>query len=165
MFDKYGIVDYKKYMTKTIVSILQVILYLFLIGCSVSYRDKISNQDLSQIEIKKSTMTAFKMIKTSDNVVLGYLEETENIITSSISPSGQEMRRIFYVYDKDFNKVGFMTEHGTVSLYQYTREGTVIQISTGAIYTIEAGNRRLLSYNGEIYYEDFEPAPLWRDNK
>ena len=165
MFDKYGIVDYKKYMTKTIASILQVILYLFLIGCSVSYRDKISNQDLSQIEIKKSTMTAFKMIKTSDNVVLGYLEETENIITSSISPSGQEMRRIFYVYDKDFNKVGFMTEHGTVSLYQYTQEGTVIQVSTGTIYTIEAGNRRLLSYSGEIYYDDFEPAPLWRDNK
>ncbi|MEK7310208.1 MAG: hypothetical protein AAB038_05265 [Planctomycetota bacterium] len=152
-------------MTKTIAPILHVGLYLFLIGCSVSYRDKTFNQDVSQIEIKKSTMTAFKMIKTSDNAVLGYLEETENIITSPNSPTGREVRRIFYVYDKDFNKLGFMTEHGTVSLYQYTQEGTVIQISTGAIYTIDAGNRRLLSYNGGIYYEDFEPAPLWRGNK
>lgn len=165
MFDKYGIGGYKKKMTKTIVSILHAILCLFLVGCSVSYRDKTSNQDSSQIEIKKSTMTAFKMIKTSDKVVIGYLEETESIITSPNSPAGEAMSRIFYVYDKDFNKVGFMTEHGTVSLYRYTQEGTVIQILTGAIYTIDAGNRRLLSYNGEIYYEDFEPAPLWRDNK
>src|SRR3989339_78900 len=151
-------------MTRMIALTLHVIGCLLLIGCSVLSRDKISSQDLSRIEIKKSTVMTFKMIKTSDNVILGYLEETGNVVTSPNSPSGEEMIIIFYVYDKDFNKIGFMTEHGTVSLYQYTQEGTVIQVSTGTIYTIEAGNRRLLSYSGEIYYDDFEPAPLWRDN-
>jgi len=165
MFDKYEIVGYKKNMAKIIGLSLSFILGWFLIGCAASYRDKASSQDLSRVEIKKSTTIAFKMIKTSDNVILGYLEETENILVSPDFSSDEEVRRIFYVYDKDFNKVGFMTEHGTVSLYQYTQDGAVIQISTGSIYTIEAGNRRLLSYKGVIYYEDFEPAPIWRDNR
>jgi hypothetical protein len=165
MFDKYGVMGYKKNMIRIITAGLYIALCFLMIGCSVSDRDEFSKQDLSQIEIKKSTMVSFKMIKTAGNITLGYLEETENIITNPTSLSGDEMRRIFYVYDKDFNKVGFMTEHGTVSLYQYTQEGNAIQISTGAVYTIEAGNKRLLSYAGAIYYEDFEPAPIWRDNK
>lgn len=146
-------------------SVVSLIFYLILIGCSVSSRDKALEMSLAQVVIKKSVMVSFKMIKTADNAVLGYLEETENIITSPNSPTGEEIRSIFYVYDNNFNKVGFMTEHGTVSLYQYTQEGTAIHISTGSIYTIDAGNKRLLSYNQAIYYENFEPALLWRDNR
>lgn len=165
MFDKYSRVEYKKSMTKALVSALYVISYLLLAGCSVSYRDKAPEQGLSEIEIKKSTMVAFKMVKTADNTIIGYLEETENIVPSPNSPNGQESIRIFYVYDKDFSKVGFMTGHGAVSVYRYTNEGDIVMRAIGTAYTIEAGNRRLLSYGGAIYYEDFEPAPLWHDKQ
>lgn len=163
MFDKYSIVDYKKDMVKVLVSVIYAVFGLFLIGCSVSYRDKAPEQNLSAIEIKRSIMVSFKMIKTADNSIIGYLEETENIIPSPNSPNGQESVRIFYVYDKDFNKVGFIAGQGAVSVYQYTDEGTIARMSTGTVYTVEAGNRRLLSYGGAIYYEEFEPAPLWQD--
>ena len=164
MFDKYGVMGYKKNMNKMIIASLCATLYFFLFGCSISYRNESHNQNLAQIE-KKSAMVSLKMIKTAGSITLGYLEETENIITNPNSLSGDEKRSIFYVYDKDFNKVGFMTEHGAVSIYQYTQEGNVIQVSISGVYTIEAGSRRLLSYDGEVYYEDFEPAPIWHDNK
>lgn len=134
---------------------------LLLLGCSVAPNES-PGQDLRRIEIEKSATVSLKIIKGAGNVILGYLEETENIIRSRGSISGDEMRLIFYVYNKDFSKVGFMTERGTVSLYQYTPSGDVVQISSGAIYTIDAGTRRLLSHDGPIYYDDFDPAPIWR---
>ncbi|MBI5778013.1 MAG: hypothetical protein HZA49_00965 [Planctomycetes bacterium] len=152
-------------MVKILAPIVYAIFGFFLIGCSISYRDKTPKQNLSEIEIKKSTMVSFKKVKTADNTIIGYLEETENTVASPNSPSGRESIKIFYVYDKDFNKIGFMTGQGAVSVYQYTAKGTITKVVTGMIYTVETGNRSLLSYGGAIYYEDFEPAPIWHDKR
>ncbi|MEW6026306.1 MAG: hypothetical protein AB1599_03300 [Planctomycetota bacterium] len=150
-------------MPRLTIPFLFILLSGILLGCSASGRGNAPRLGLSDIKIKKSVMVDFKKIKTSDNRVIGYLEETENIVTSPYTAAGEESIKIFYVYDKGFNKVGFMTGLGTVSVYQYTAEGLASRVTEGKVYTIDEGNRQLLSYEGIIYYEDFEPDPLWRE--
>ena len=137
--------------------------WLLIIGCSGSFRSNKSIEESYSNKVKEIGMLSFKMIKTGGNVIIGYLEETENIVSVGNAGGGNTIRRIYYVYNKDFSRVGFITEHGTVSVYQYTAAGTAVQVAKDVIYTIDAGTRILLSYNGPIYYDDFEPAPLWRE--
>jgi hypothetical protein len=122
----------------------------------------IFSQRLSR-KVKEVGMLSFKMIKLSDGTIIGYLEETENIIDTSYAKESKQTQKLYYVYDIDFNKTGFITEHGTVSVYKYTSQGSVIQIAHGEVYTLEASVKKLLSYplTKAIYWEDFEPAPPW----
>ena len=114
-------------------------------------------------QVEEIDMLSFKMIKNASNTVIGYIKETENLVPSAITEGGKERKKIYYVYDADFKQIGFITEHGTVSVYKYSAKGSAIQVAQGEIFTIDAGNRKLLNYDGAIYYDDFEPAPPWRD--
>ncbi|MFH1231320.1 MAG: hypothetical protein V1709_07485 [Planctomycetota bacterium] len=130
--------------------------WLLVIGCFSSYFDNES----TPIGGEEINMLSFKMIKTANNNIIGYLEETESIL----SDKGKEKTtKIYYVYNIDFVRVGFITERGTVSAYQYTKEGTVTQIAKSESYAIDSAAKKLLSYEGAIYYDDFEPAPPWHD--
>jgi hypothetical protein len=134
-----------------------VIGYWFLvIGCSGSY----FNNKSTPIVSREINMLSFKMIKTPKNVIIGYLEETENVV---LGKRGEEIIKIYYVYNIDFIRVGFITEHGTVSVYEYTKEGTVTQVAKVEGYTIDTAAKKLLSYEGAIYYDDFEPALPWHE--
>jgi len=134
---------------------------LWLLGCAA--RTDFQTQRNSKVmDVKEVGMVSFKMIKTAANKVIGYMEETENIVTDGSIPGGQASQRIYYIYNIDVKRVGFITEHGTVSVYRYTDEGNVAQIAKGEVYTIDAANRKLLDYSGSIYYSDYEATPPWQ---
>ncbi|MFH0888845.1 MAG: hypothetical protein V1871_06520 [Planctomycetota bacterium] len=125
---------------------------LLIINCSYLYKKP-------TMELKEINMISFKMIKTADNSVIGYLEEAENMFINS-GVENREKRKVYYIYDIDFNRIGFVTEQG---IYKYIGKGDVTQISKGESYAIEFAIKKLLLYNGTIYYDDFEATPPWRD--
>ena len=110
-------------------------------------------------ELKEINMISFKMIKTADNSVIGYLEEAETMFINS-GVKNKEKRKVYYLYNIDFNRLGFVTERG---IYKYIEKGDVTQIFKSESYAIEFAVKKLLSYNGVIYYDDFEATPPWHD--
>ena len=104
-------------------------------------------------------MLSFKMIKTANDNVIGYVEEAEDILLNS-GVGNRERRKVYYIYNIDFNRIGFVTERG---IYKYTEKGNITQISKGESYAIDSAVRKLLSYNGAIYYDDFEATPPWQE--
>lgn len=130
-------------------------------GCQTQYAEK-PKQNAQITNVEQIGVVSFKMIKTSGNEIIGYLEETENMVKGKNMANGQEKKKIYYVYDTDIRRIGFITEHGTVSVYRYTKQGAATQVARGEVYTINAGTKKLLGYEGQIYYDDYEPLPPWR---
>jgi hypothetical protein len=123
-----------------------------MISCSYLYHKP-------TLSLKETNMISFKIIKSSNNSSIGYIEEAEGRLTDD-GVENKEGRKIYYIYNMDFNRIGFITYLG---VFKYAEGGTIVSLSKGASYAIDSGVKMLLSNNGMIYYEDFEPTPAWHD--
>lgn len=87
----------------------------------------------------------------SKGQLLGFIEETTNKIAGTTSP-----KTIFYLYDKEIKKIGFMLSDGAT--FTYETDGYAKQIG---VYHRNDGVKILLGFPGKIQYEGFDE--LWLD--
>lgn len=99
-------------------------------------------KDLAYLEIWRSAVPQHELV--------GYVEESTISFPGSLSPS-----TIYYVKDKFFKPLGFVTESGET--YRYDTRGNSEKIGD---FTLEIAARRFLNLTGIIYFKKLEPPVI-----
>lgn len=126
---------------------LFIVLVSLLAGCLMpsadrgrKNNDKPHLDDLAYLEIWKSDIPKHQLV--------GYVEESTISFPGSFRPS-----TIYYIKDKFFKALGFVTETGDA--YSYPAQGNPVKIGD---FTLEVAARRLLNLTGVIYFKKLEPS-------
>lgn len=116
-------------------------------GCIIQSADQ---TEKTKPEPRVNDLTYLEIWKTGtpQHELVGYVEE------STISfPGSRKPFTIYYVKDKFFKPLGFVTESG--ESYRYTDRGAYVKIGD---FTLEMASRRLLNLTGIVYFKRLEPS-------
>lgn len=95
-----------------------------------------------------------KIKESAQHQIIGYIEEALFDVRDE-----EVSHRIYYIKNKYFKLLGFITEKGAA--YRYDDEGNAEFIGDS---TLEIAIRKLLKFTGSIYFEDFEVPPFFDDD-